>query len=84
MRTRRHRTHRRALTAGRGALRYWPSVAARRTTQPHPVAAGGYAAAADAYEQGRPDYPPDAIACLVEALHLTPGARVLDLGAGTG
>ena len=40
--------------------------------------------AADAYERGRPSYPPDAVAAIVEFLGLGAGRRVLDLGAGTG
>ena len=39
---------------------------------------------ADVYERGRPEYPADAIAWLVEQLDLRPGRTVLDLGAGTG
>lgn len=39
---------------------------------------------ADVYERGRPGYPADAIAWLVERLDLRPGRTVLDLGAGTG
>ena len=41
------------------------------------------AAAAD-YERHRPEYPADAIRWAAETLGLTRGARVLDLGAGTG
>ena len=50
----------------------------------HPAAAVGFDAAADAYERGRPAFPTDAIAFLVDALALGPGRSVLDLGAGTG
>jgi SAM-dependent methyltransferase len=39
---------------------------------------------ADVYERGRPEYPPDAIAWLVDRLDLRPGRTVLDLAAGTG
>jgi ubiquinone/menaquinone biosynthesis C-methylase UbiE len=39
---------------------------------------------ADLYERVRPEYPPDAIAWLVERLDLRAGRTVLDLGAGTG
>lgn len=49
----------------------------------HP-ATRGFGRAADAYERGRPDYPADAIAFLVERLGLGPGRTVVDLGAGTG
>lgn len=40
--------------------------------------------AADAYERGRPSYPPEAVAAIAAFLGLAPGSRVLDLGAGTG
>jgi SAM-dependent methyltransferase len=36
------------------------------------------------YERYRPDYPPEAIAWAADALGLVAGARVLDVGAGTG
>ena len=36
------------------------------------------------YERFRPEYPPDAVAWIVEKLDLREGRRVLDLGAGTG
>jgi SAM-dependent methyltransferase len=39
---------------------------------------------ADVYERARPEYPPDAVAWVVDELELTPGRSVLDLGAGTG
>src|SRR4051812_8526704 len=44
----------------------------------------GFTDAADAYERGRPGYPPAVVAALADAAGLAPGARVLDLGAGTG
>jgi SAM-dependent methyltransferase len=50
----------------------------------HRSAAKGFAAGADAYERGRPDYSPEAIAHLVRELGIGPGKRVLDLAAGTG
>jgi SAM-dependent methyltransferase len=50
----------------------------------HPAAARGFSAAADAYERGRPGYPDEAIAWIVERLRLEPGRNVLDLAAGTG
>jgi SAM-dependent methyltransferase len=49
----------------------------------HPAVAG-FDRSAEAYERGRPGYPGDALAYLREALHLHPGDRVLELGAGTG
>jgi SAM-dependent methyltransferase len=50
----------------------------------HPVAAAGFAAAADVYERARPTYPPDAVAWLADRLGLEPGRTVVDVGAGTG
>jgi len=44
----------------------------------------GTARAVAAYERGRPGYPAEAVAELVEALRVGPGARVLDLAAGSG
>jgi SAM-dependent methyltransferase len=49
----------------------------------HEVAAAGFSDAAD-YEAARPSYPPDAVAWFVENLRIAPGARVVDLAAGTG
>jgi len=39
---------------------------------------------AQLYERVRPEYPPDAVAWIVEELDLRPGRTVLDLAAGTG
>jgi SAM-dependent methyltransferase len=50
----------------------------------HESAAVGFERAADAYERGRPDFPPIAIATLLSGLDLRPGRRLLELGAGTG
>lgn len=50
----------------------------------HPAAAEGFSRASDAYERGRPDYPEAALDLLAAQAGLRPGARVLDLGAGTG
>ena len=49
----------------------------------HP-ATRGFAAAADLYERGRPDYPAEAIARIVSRLELRRGRTALDLAAGTG
>jgi SAM-dependent methyltransferase len=49
----------------------------------HPLAEQ-FAAVAEVYERGRPDYPPAVIEALIAELGLDPGARVLDLAAGTG
>ena len=48
------------------------------------AAAAGFAAGADAYERGRPSYPADAVATIVDELGIGPGTTVLDLAAGTG
>ncbi|TMG16574.1 MAG: class I SAM-dependent methyltransferase, partial [Chloroflexi bacterium] len=50
----------------------------------HWRAAEGFGRAAAAYERGRPGYPQAAIDWMVERLRITPGATVVDLGAGTG
>ena len=49
----------------------------------HPLAVN-FAQVADAYERGRPDYAPAVVGALAAELRLPAGARVLDLGAGTG
>jgi SAM-dependent methyltransferase len=53
-------------------------------TRVHPVAAAGFASAADVYERARPSYPPEAVEWLVAQTELGPGRTVVDLGAGTG
>jgi SAM-dependent methyltransferase len=50
----------------------------------HRSALMGFARASYAYEQGRPGYPPEAVAQLTHELELRPGRVVLDLAAGTG
>ena len=54
------------------------------TTAIHRSAALGFAAKADAYARGRPDYPDAIIGWLRERLGLGEGRSVIDLGAGTG
>jgi ubiquinone/menaquinone biosynthesis C-methylase UbiE len=49
----------------------------------HPVARG-FEKAAELYERARPDYPEAGLDWIVESLGLSPGARVVDVGAGTG
>ena len=49
----------------------------------HEVAAAGFNDPGD-YEAARPSYPPDAVAWLIDHLHIAPGRRVCDLAAGTG
>jgi SAM-dependent methyltransferase len=48
----------------------------------HRAAAEGFGRSAEAYQQGRPGYPPGALAVLLS--HLPAEATVLDLAAGTG
>ncbi len=48
------------------------------------VAARGFERAGQEYERGRPGYPPEAIALLVQELGLGPGRTIVDLAAGTG
>lgn len=50
----------------------------------HEVAQQGFGTEAETYERSRPSYPPDAVAWLVGALGIEPGATVVDLAAGTG
>src|SRR5579859_1913516 len=50
----------------------------------HESAREGFERQADAYERGRPAYPPAAIDWLVAELGLAPGRTVADVGAGTG
>jgi SAM-dependent methyltransferase len=44
----------------------------------------GFAGVAGAYERGRPEYASVVVEAIVAALGAPPGARLLDLGAGTG
>jgi SAM-dependent methyltransferase len=48
------------------------------------AAAEGFTQNAADYERSRPTYPADAVACIVGRARLGPGARVVDLAAGTG
>jgi SAM-dependent methyltransferase len=50
----------------------------------HPAAAVGFERAADVYERGRPDFPPEAVAELIGFLELGAGTMLLELGPGTG
>src|SRR2546421_8267168 len=50
----------------------------------HPVAAAGFASAADVYERARPSYPEEAVAWMAERTGLVAGRTVVDVGAGTG
>jgi SAM-dependent methyltransferase len=46
--------------------------------------AAHFGSAADAYERGRPEHQAEVVALIARELGLEEGARVLDLGAGTG
>ena len=50
----------------------------------HEAAQVGFDVAAEAYERGRPGFPPEAVARLVAELGIHPGTTVVDLAAGTG
>src|SRR3954452_22815842 len=55
--------------------------------QPEPdlhALVAGFADAAEVYERGRPAYPPPVVERVAAELGVAAGARVLDLGAGTG
>lgn len=49
----------------------------------HPLAER-FVDVADSYERGRPEYTPAVAAAIAAELDIAPGARVLDLAAGTG
>lgn len=50
----------------------------------HEAASRGFERQAEAYERGRPAYPPQATGWLAAELRLAPGRTVVDVGAGTG
>ena len=50
----------------------------------HDAAQRGYTSASDSYQRGRPEYPEALAGWLDAALGAREGARVVDLGAGTG
>jgi SAM-dependent methyltransferase len=56
----------------------------RRSLTINQQAETGFGRAAEAYDRGRPEYPPEAISWLANRLGLGPGRAVLDVGAGTG
>jgi ubiquinone/menaquinone biosynthesis C-methylase UbiE len=43
-----------------------------------------YDRVANAYEVGRPGYPPEAVAWIAESAAVGPASRIVDLAAGTG
>jgi SAM-dependent methyltransferase len=50
----------------------------------HAAAQAGYTREADTYVRGRPDYPDGILGWLRDAVQLSSGVRVADVGAGTG
>lgn len=50
----------------------------------HRAAGEGFSRAAEAYERGRPGYPPEVVGWLVRQLGLVEGRTVCDLASGTG
>jgi SAM-dependent methyltransferase len=54
------------------------------TAKIHDIAARGFQTASEVYDRGRPEYPPDAVACLLRELSVGPASTVVELGAGTG
>ena len=58
-------------------------MSSSRRERTHP-AVRGFGRAADAYERGRPDYPPAAVRHLGRELGIGPRRTVVDLGSGTG
>src|SRR5215207_6872072 len=49
----------------------------------HPLVSG-FTGVAESYDLGRPGYPPEVVAAIADRLGLAPGARIADVGAGTG
>ena len=68
----------------RGTYRAGKRMLATSTMAVHDVAQRGFDPGAAAYDRARPSYPPDAVEWLVEHLRIGPGARAVDLAAGTG
>jgi SAM-dependent methyltransferase len=50
----------------------------------HAAAATGYQRGAADYEKGRPSYPADAVAAIVDGCDISAASVVVDVGAGTG
>lgn len=50
----------------------------------HEYASKGFEISTDVYDRGRPEYPTEAVDCLIRELALTQGKFVADIGAGTG
>jgi SAM-dependent methyltransferase len=80
-----------ALGAAKCALGATPSSkstfsapATIRIVSVDPRAATGFGSRVEAYERGRPQYPPEAIELLAGEFGLTHDSTVLDLAAGTG
>lgn len=75
--------------SGIGVGREAPTKALMRPRSAGPVpiertARIGFQRAADRYDRGRPEVPPDALEAVVHSLGITARSVVLELGAGTG
>src|SRR5881394_3900967 len=70
-----------AMHAGRAARTASSTTSARRAVSDR---ARSFESVAAEYERHRPEYPEEALRWAAEQLGLAPGARVLDVGAGTG
>ena len=71
----------------RGLAPFVHDLSARYSVMPDPVLAplaASFGRVAEAYDRGRPPYPPAALGWLTSGLGLTGESTVLDLAAGTG
>src|SRR5215472_18043239 len=72
------------MRAGRAARTVSSTTSVRRVVSDRAARSRSFESVAAEYERHRPGYPEEALRWAVEQFVLEPGARVLDLGAGTG